>query len=61
MLRALCDKVEAKIFTCGIYGNYPFEELLRHTEVLKCIDLAGSKAIGLLGLAKFLHYKPNAS
>jgi glycosyltransferase involved in cell wall biosynthesis len=60
MLRVLCDKVEAKIFTCGIYRNYPFEELLRHTEVLKCIDLAGSKAIEPLGLAKFLRYKPNA-
>jgi glycosyltransferase involved in cell wall biosynthesis len=60
MLKVLCDKVEAKIFTCGIYGNYPFEKLLRHTEVLKCTNLAGSKAIGLIGLAKFLHYKPNA-
>jgi len=60
ILKVLCNKVEVKIFTCGVYGNYPFKGLLRHAEVLKCIDLAGSKAMGLLGLAKFLHYKPNA-
>jgi glycosyltransferase involved in cell wall biosynthesis len=60
MLMALCNKVETKLFTCGIYGNYPFEGLLRHAEVLKCINLAGFKVAKPLGLAKFLRYRPNA-
>lgn len=54
------DKVETKIFTCGIYGNYPFGELLKCTETLKCITIAGQKIIGVLDMIKFLLYKPQA-
>jgi glycosyltransferase involved in cell wall biosynthesis len=60
MLKAMCSKVEARLFTCEIYGNYPFEELLRHAEALECINLAGSKAMKPLGLIRFLRYRPNA-
>jgi glycosyltransferase involved in cell wall biosynthesis len=60
MFMSLCDKVETKLFTCGIYGNYPFEELLRHAEMLRCIKLAGFKVIEPISLARFLRYRPNA-
>jgi glycosyltransferase involved in cell wall biosynthesis len=61
MVKVLSDKVEAKIFTCGIYGNYPFEELLRHryVEVLKCVNVVGSKTLDLTSLIKFIHFRPH--
>jgi glycosyltransferase involved in cell wall biosynthesis len=60
MQKVLCNKVETRLFTCGIYGNYPFKESLKHAEVLESINLAGSVVVGPLGLIKFLRYKPNA-
>jgi len=53
--------MEAKIFTCVIYGNYPFEELLRHryVELLKCINVVGSKTLELISLIKFAHFRPH--
>jgi len=60
MLDAISSKAETKLFTCGIYGNYPFENLLRRAEILKCVNIAGDKMIGLLSIVKFLCYKPQA-
>jgi len=61
MVKVLSDKTEAKIFTCGIYGNYPFEELLRHryVEVLKCVNVVGSKTLEPISLIKFAHFRPH--
>jgi len=61
MVKVMSDKTEAKIFTCGIYGNYPFEELLRHryVEVLKCVNVVGSKTLELTSLIKFVHFRPH--
>jgi glycosyltransferase involved in cell wall biosynthesis len=61
MVKVLRDKTEAKIFTCGIYGNYPFEELLkyRYVEVLKCTNIVGSKTLELISLIKFVHFRPH--
>lgn len=60
MLEVFGSKVETRLFTCGIYGNYPFKHLLKNAEILECTNLAGSKMIGPLGLIKFLRYKSNA-
>jgi len=60
MLAVISGKAEAKIFTCGTYGNYPFKSLLRCAEVLKCIDILGDKLIGFFSISKFLCYKPQA-
>ena len=53
--------MEAKIFTCVIYGNYPFEELLRHryVEVLKCVNVVGSETLKLTSLIEFVHFRPH--
>jgi len=61
MVKVLSDKTEAKIFTCGIYGNYPFEELLRHrcVEMLKCVNVVGSNTLELISLIKFAHFRPH--
>jgi glycosyltransferase involved in cell wall biosynthesis len=61
MVKVLSDKMEAKIFTCGIYGNYPFEELLRHryVEVLKCVNVVRSKTLKPTSLIKFIHFRPH--
>jgi glycosyltransferase involved in cell wall biosynthesis len=61
MVKVLSDKMEAKIFTCGIYGNYPFEELLRHryVEMLKCVNVVGSKTLKPTSLIKFIHFRPH--
>jgi len=61
MVKVLSDKMEAKIFTCGIYGNYPFEKLLRHryVEVLKCVNVVGSKTLKPTSLIKFIHFRPH--
>ena len=59
MLITMKGRIEAKLFTCGTYGNYPFEHLLKWAEMLKCADLAGHKIIGLPGLIKFIHYRPH--
>jgi glycosyltransferase involved in cell wall biosynthesis len=61
MVKVLSDKMEAKIFTCGIYGNYPFEELLRHrcVEVLKCVNVVGSETLKLTSLIEFVHFRPH--
>jgi len=61
MVKVLSDKMEAKIFTCGIYGNYPFKELLRHryVEVLKCVNVVRSKTLELTSLIKFIHFRPH--
>ena len=61
MVKVMSDKTEAKIFTCGIYGNYPFEELLRHryVEMLKCVNVVGSKTLEPTSLIKFAHFRPH--
>jgi glycosyltransferase involved in cell wall biosynthesis len=61
MAKALHDKVEVKIFTCGIYGNYPFEELLRYryVETLKCTNIVGSKSLEPISLTKFVRFRPH--
>jgi len=59
MASILKKMTEAELFTCGIYGNYPFQSLLKHATVFKCIDVAGGKAILPGGLLKFLSFKPN--
>ena len=61
MVKVLSDKMEAKIFTCGIYGNYPFEKLLRHryVEVLKCVNVVGSKTLEPTSLIKFAQFRPH--
>jgi len=50
---------ETELFTCGIYGNYPFQSLLKHAMIIRCIDAAGGKLILPKGLLKFLSFKPN--
>jgi len=48
-----------KLFTCGIYGNYPFQSLLKQVTVLRCTDMAGDKLILPRDLPKFLSFRPN--
>lgn len=61
MAKMLHDKTEVKVYTCGIYGNYPFKGLLTHryVEVLKCIDIFGSKSLELTSLVRFTRFKPH--
>jgi glycosyltransferase involved in cell wall biosynthesis len=61
MVKVLSDKMEAKIFTCSIYGNYPFEELLRHryVEMLKCVNVVESKTLEPTSIIKFTHFRPH--
>jgi glycosyltransferase involved in cell wall biosynthesis len=62
MLTIINDMVEAKLFTCEVYGNYPFKDLLKQAEVLKPIPvtIASHKAIGLLELIRYIRYRPHA-
>lgn len=50
---------DVKLFTCGIYGNYPFQSLLKHATVLRCTDMAGNKLILPRDLLKFLSFRPS--
>jgi len=59
MMSILKRITEVKLFTCGIYGNYPFQSLLKHATVLRCIDMAGDKLILPRDLLKFISFKPN--
>ena len=61
MVNMLHDRIEARVFTCGIYEVYPLEELLRrrHVEVLKCISMFGSQTLEPISLIKFIYFRPH--
>jgi len=60
MLLFLKNITDVELFTCGIYGNYPFGDLLMHAKRLNCYRIPGGERIlGISGLIKFLHFKPN--
>jgi len=59
MASVLKKITETELFTCGIYGNYPFQNLLKHAIKFRCIDIAGSKLILPGGLLKFLSFRPH--
>jgi len=60
MLFYLRKVTEAELFTCGTYGNYPFEDLLKFAKRLSCHRvLGGERVLGVRGLIKFLRFKPN--
>ena len=51
--------LKAKLFTCGIYGNYPFEYLLTHAEKLERHTIFGQKFLNPFETRKILKFKPN--
>ncbi|MGC8949517.1 MAG: glycosyltransferase family 4 protein [Thermoprotei archaeon] len=58
MLNVMNSKVKAKVFTCGIYGNHPFEHLMTHAEVLRCVHIMNEKVIDIRDIIKFMNYRP---
>ena len=60
MLTFMKNRVEVRLFTCGIYGNYPFEELLKYAVRWKCFNINGDKIVSVLDVARFLLYRPHA-
>ncbi|MEM4592738.1 MAG: hypothetical protein QW196_05000, partial [Sulfolobales archaeon] len=50
-----------KLFTLGIYGNYPFEEFLKYTAPFKpVIRVLGQPMFSPLDILRFIRWKPNA-
>ncbi|MEM0489276.1 MAG: glycosyltransferase family 4 protein [Candidatus Bathyarchaeia archaeon] len=61
MLEILRGITSTKLFTLGIYGNYPFEEFLRYTAFFKpVIRVLGQPMFSPLDILRFIRWKPNA-
>ncbi|MEM3905684.1 MAG: glycosyltransferase family 4 protein [Nitrososphaerota archaeon] len=61
MLEILRGITSTKLFTLGIYGNYPFEEFLRYTALFKpVIRVLGQPTFSPLDIFRFIRWKPNA-
>ncbi|MEM4488593.1 MAG: glycosyltransferase family 4 protein [Desulfurococcaceae archaeon] len=61
MLETLRGITSTKLFTLGIYGNYPFEEFLRYTILFKpVIRVLGQPMFSPLDILRFVRWKPNA-
>ncbi|MEM1510095.1 MAG: glycosyltransferase family 4 protein [Thermofilaceae archaeon] len=59
MLETLERMTSTKLFTLGIYGNYPFEELLRYTTLFKTVRILGQPMFLPLDILRFIKWKPN--
>jgi len=55
----LSSVTESRLYTCGIFGNYPFEKILEKADRLKCIDFLGNKIFHPISLVKLLSNRPH--
>ena len=59
MYNLLNSITETHLYTCGIFGNYPFEELLKKADILRCMDFLGNKIVHPLSILKLLKHRPH--
>lgn len=52
---------EVKLFTAGIYGNYPFYEFLTKAEKIRCFHFLGSIAPSPISLKYVIVFRPHVA
>lgn len=58
-LRKLRNIEDARLFTIGTYGNYPFENLLSSAEKLKSYNFFSQKFLSISSIARFIIFRPH--